>query len=208
MAGRGDRRQHRDSLPAATPARLLARGGRRRSWSCASSTSIPASRRRSPPASASGRSATCARDTSGWRSCIQASRSSLPGAPLPDRLTPVYPTTAGLAQENLRKLVHRALARDPAYLAETLPPWTREPRRLWGFAQAVRYLHEPSPDASQAALDERTHPAWTRLKFDELLAQQLSLKMHRRARARRRAPPPCRRRLAHPALYMRGFRSN
>ena len=111
-----------------------------------------------------------------------------PGTPLPDRLTPVYPTTAGLAQDALRKLVHRALLRDPAYLAETLPPWTREPRRLWGFARAVLYLHEPSTDASQAALDERTHPAWTRLKFDELLAQQLSLKMHRRARARRKAP--------------------
>jgi len=34
----------------------------------------------------------------------------------------------------------------------------------------------------------RTHPAWTRLKFDELLAQQLSLKAHRQARAARRAP--------------------
>ena len=112
--------------------------------------------------------------------------------PLPDRLTPVYPTTAGLSQDTLRKLVHRALGRDPAYLAETLPPWTREPRRLWGFADAVRYLHEPPPadanEASRAALDERTHPAWKRLKFDELLAQQLSLKMHRRARARRKAP--------------------
>ena len=115
-----------------------------------------------------------------------------PGTPLPERLTPVYPTTAGLAQDVLRKLVHHALARDPAFLAETLPPWTREPRRLWGFSQAVAYLHEPPPEdankASQAALDERTHPAWTRLKFDELLAQQLSLKMHRRARARRKAP--------------------
>src|SRR6266404_1167149 len=111
-----------------------------------------------------------------------------PGTPLPDRLTPVYPTTAGLAQDALRKLVHRALVRDPAYLAETLPPWTREPRRLWGFGEAVRYLHEPPTDASQAALDERRHPAWTRLKFDELIAQQLSLKIHRRARARRRAP--------------------
>ena len=111
-----------------------------------------------------------------------------PGTPLPDRLTPVYPTTAGLAQDALRKLVHRALLRDPAYLAETLPPWTRAPRRLWGFAQAIHYLHEPPTDASQSALDERTHPAWSRLKFDELLAQQLSLKMHRRARARRRAP--------------------
>jgi len=110
------------------------------------------------------------------------------GTPLPDRLTPVYPTTAGLAQDALRKLVHRALASDPAYLAETLPPWTREPRRLWGFTQAVRYLHEPPTDASQVALDERTHPAWTRLKFDELIAQQLSMKIHRRARARRKAP--------------------
>src|SRR6202795_2420911 len=89
------------------------------------------------------------------------------GTPLPDRLTPVYPTTAGLTQDALRKLVHRALARDPAYLAESLPPWTREPRRLWGFAQAVRYLHEPPPEdanmAAQSALDERTHPAWSRL---------------------------------------------
>jgi ATP-dependent DNA helicase RecG len=111
-----------------------------------------------------------------------------PGTPLPERLTPVYPTTAGLAQEALRRLVHRALATDPAALGETLPPWIREPRRLWGYAEAVRYLHEPPTDASQSALDERTHPAWTRLKFDELLAQQLSLKMHRRARARRKAP--------------------
>jgi ATP-dependent DNA helicase RecG len=110
------------------------------------------------------------------------------GTPLPERLTPVYPTTAGLAQDVLRKLVHRALASDPAYLAETLPPWTRAPRRLAGFAESIAYLHEPPPDASQAALDQRTHPAWKRLKFDELLAQQLSLKMHRRARARRKAP--------------------
>ncbi len=99
-----------------------------------------------------------------------------PGTPLPDRLTPVYPTTAGLSQDALRKLVRRALVRDPAYLAETLPPWTRDPRRLWRFDEAVRYLHEPPTDASQSALDERTHPAWT------------SLKIHRRARARRRAP--------------------
>jgi len=115
-----------------------------------------------------------------------------PGTPLPDRLTPVYPTTAGLSQDALRKLVRRALLADPAFLGETLPPWTREPRRLWGFAEAVHFLHEPPPEAAnataQASLDERTHPAWTRLKFDELLAQQLSLKMHRRARAKRKAP--------------------
>ena len=42
-------------------------------------------------------------------------------APLPDRLTPVYPTTAGLAQDTLRKLVARTLAADPALTEETLP---------------------------------------------------------------------------------------
>ena len=110
-----------------------------------------------------------------------------PGTPLPDRLTPVYPTTAGLAQETLRRLVHRALE-DPSNVAETLPPWIREPRGLLPFRQAVTYLHHPPPDASQATLEDRSHAAWKRLKFDELLAQQLSLKMHRRARARRRAP--------------------
>jgi ATP-dependent DNA helicase RecG len=111
-----------------------------------------------------------------------------PGTPLPERLTPIYPTTAGLSQDTLRRVVHHALVRNPSYLAESLPTWTREPRELWGFAESLAYLHQPPPDASQSALDERTHPAWTRLKFDELLAQQLSLKLHRRARSRRRAP--------------------
>ncbi len=113
------------------------------------------------------------------------------GAPLPDRLTPVYPTTAGLAQETLRKVTARALAADPALTAETLPDWLIAKRRLWKFDDAVRFLHAPPPRLSpltQHALDERTHPAWTRLKFDELVAQQLSLKAHRRARAAKQAP--------------------
>ena len=64
-------------------------------------------------------------------------------------------------------------------------------RRLWKFGDAVHFLHTPPPRLSpltQKALDARTHPAWMRLKFDELLAQQLSLKAHRKARASRRAP--------------------
>ena len=111
--------------------------------------------------------------------------------PLPDRLTPVYPTTAGLAQETLRKTVARALDADAARTAETLPDHLLRRRKLWSFGDAVRFLHAPPPRLSpstQKALDERTHPAWTRLKFDELLAQQLSLKAHRRERASRRAP--------------------
>ncbi len=111
--------------------------------------------------------------------------------PLPDRLTPVYPTTAGLSQDVLRKAVERALAADAARTAEVLPEGLLHRRDLWSFADALRFLHAPPPRLSagaQKALDERTHPAWTRIKFDELLAQQLSLKAHRKARAARRAP--------------------
>ena len=114
-----------------------------------------------------------------------------PDTPLPDRLTPVYPTTAGLGQETLRKVIARALASDPALTADSLPDWIAARGRLWKFSDAVHFLHAPPPRLSrltQQALDSRTHPAWTRLKFDELVAQQLSLKAHRKARAARRAP--------------------
>ena len=72
-----------------------------------------------------------------------------------------------------------------------LPEEFTHRRHLWKFGDAVRFLHAPPPRLSaltQKALDARTHPAWARLKFDELLAQQLSLKAHRKARAARRAP--------------------
>jgi ATP-dependent DNA helicase RecG len=112
-------------------------------------------------------------------------------APLPDRLTPVYPTTAGLSQDTLRKLVARTLAADSERLAESMPDEIVRRQKLWSFGDAVSFLHAPPPRLSaltQKALDARTHPAWTRLKFDELVAQQLSMKLHRRARAERRAP--------------------
>jgi len=115
----------------------------------------------------------------------------VPDAPLPDRLTPVYPTTAGLSQDTLRKVIERALAADAARLAETLPEDFVRRRGFWKFGDAVKFLHAPPPRLSpltQKALDARAHPAWTRLKFDELLAQQLSLKAHRKARSARRAP--------------------
>ena len=113
------------------------------------------------------------------------------GAPLDDRLTPVYPTTAGLAQETLRKVIARAIGADLARTADTLPDEFVRRRSLWKFGDAVGFLHAPPPRLSaltQKALDARTHPAWTRLKFDELVAQQLSLKAHRAARAKRNAP--------------------
>ena len=60
--------------------------------------------------------------------------------------------------------------------------------RLMPFADAVRALHRPAADADADALKGRTHPAWRRMKFDELLGQQLSMRLHYRARRRDRAP--------------------
>ncbi len=109
------------------------------------------------------------------------------GEPLPDRLTPVYPTTAGLGQAALRRLIERALERSD--LADTLPPAELARLGLPAFAAAVRLLHTPPPELALAALESRNHPAWRRVQFDELLAQQLSLRRAYAARRARGAPP-------------------
>ncbi|MBI2312805.1 MAG: ATP-dependent DNA helicase RecG [Betaproteobacteria bacterium] len=110
--------------------------------------------------------------------------------PLPETLTPVYPTTAGLSQDALRRLVERALAEFP--LTESLPAELRARLKLPGFRESVLHLHNPPPKAKLELLEGRSHPAWRRIKFDELLAQQLSMRLHyqrRRARAAPALPP-------------------
>jgi ATP-dependent DNA helicase RecG len=119
-----------------------------------------------------------------------AYRNIEPGTPLPEALTPVYPSTAGVSQAYLRKAIDNAMMRTP--LPELIPAALLQggesgidaPPEMPPLAQAVRILHRPSPETDQDALIERTHPAWVRIKFDELLAQQLSLA---RARAERHA---------------------
>ena len=105
---------------------------------------------------------------------------------LASSLTPVYPTTAGVSQNALRKLI--AVALTDADLGELLDAqWCRE-HRLPPFADAVRLLHAPPPNAPEAELQLRTHPAWRRIKFDEVLAQQLSLRRAYMARRQQGAP--------------------
>ncbi|HEX8987083.1 MAG TPA: ATP-dependent DNA helicase RecG [Rhodocyclaceae bacterium] len=110
--------------------------------------------------------------------------------PLPDRLTPVYPTTAGLAQGTLRRLVLQALdrAQERGELCDSLPEDIRRRLALADFAESLRFLHEPPPQVSLAELEARGHPAWRRIAFDELLAQQLSLRTAYAARRARNAP--------------------
>ena len=108
------------------------------------------------------------------------------GTPLQPSLTPVYPTTAGLSQPVLRKLIVNALATLP--LTDTLPDALLQKLRLAGFAESLQLLHNPPPDISASILEDRSHAAWRRIKFDELLAQQLSMRIHHRERGKRIAP--------------------
>jgi ATP-dependent DNA helicase RecG len=107
-------------------------------------------------------------------------------APVAQSLTPVYPATAGLNQEVLRRLIARALAE--CDLEDTLPPALLDKLGLPPFREAVLLLHNPAPQIAQEALQARRHPAWRRVKFDELLAQQLSMRIHRERRRAAGAP--------------------
>ena len=116
------------------------------------------------------------------------------GGELPEALTPVYPTVAGLSQPYLRKAVLGGLSR-----ADLRDPWHGVVGRgdlpappgcptEWDLRAALQFLHHPTPDVSLATLEDRSHPAWQRLKADELLAQQLSQLQSRAERALLRAP--------------------
>ncbi|WP_292993593.1 ATP-dependent DNA helicase RecG [Nitrosomonas sp.] len=109
---------------------------------------------------------------------------------LAESMTPVYPITAGLTQKILGKLIGQVLqdAQKTQTLTETLPEKIIQKYRLTGLQESVMCLHNPPPDVSVEALQARTHPAWQRIKFDELLAQQLSMHLHYRQRRSHAAP--------------------
>ncbi|MDR0578876.1 MAG: ATP-dependent DNA helicase RecG [Candidatus Accumulibacter sp.] len=108
------------------------------------------------------------------------------GEPLSESLTPVYPATAGLSQAILRKRIAAALSE--ADLSDPLDEAWRRARGFPPFGEAVRLLHAPPPGTPEDALQSRGHPAWRRIKFDELLAQQLSLRRAYLSRRRLGAP--------------------
>lgn len=102
-------------------------------------------------------------------------------------LTPIYPTTNGLTQPVLRKAVQAALAQVDMH--EILPARVLDDLRLPTLAESLRTLHYPPPHLSAGQLGSGTLPEWQRLKFDELLAQQLSMRLARQRRQHGQAMP-------------------
>jgi len=97
------------------------------------------------------------------------------GAPLPDRLTPIYPTVAGIGQSALRTAIRNALRE--ADLGETIARDLVRELSIPDFSEALKSLHTPVPaDAPpEGQDDDRQSPPWRRIILDELIAQQLAL---------------------------------
>ena len=113
-------------------------------------------------------------------------KTALDGAALPTTLTPVYPAGEGITQPWLRKRISRALL--DVEVKDLIPADILKNLNLPGLSQALQYLHHPPVGASLEALSERTAPAWQRLKFDELVAQQVALRQSRELKAQKIAP--------------------
>lgn len=108
---------------------------------------------------------------------------------LDDSLTAIYPTTEGLTQQRLRGLAEQALAfLSPRSLPEWLPTSILDSYQLGPLEQAVRYLHQPPPDAATEQLLNGTHWAQQRLAFEELLTHQLSMQRMRNVLQAQQAP--------------------
>lgn len=105
---------------------------------------------------------------------------------LPQALTPIYPAGEGIQQRWLRKRIDRALL--DLDIVDPVPKAILERFGLPGLREAITYLHNPPSDADVAGLQEHTCPAWRRLIFDELLAQQITLREMRAIASHRHAP--------------------
>ncbi len=121
---------------------------------------------------------------------------SMPEAPLPNQLTPVYSTVAGVSQTLIRKAIEKGLSdsRTTSFLREIIPmQWFNQPKYdvlkgLPSLEIAIRTLHQPLASEHKESLLDRTHLAWRRVQFEELLAQQVSLQQAHVERRKRLAP--------------------
>ncbi|MGD9599651.1 MAG: ATP-dependent DNA helicase RecG [Steroidobacteraceae bacterium] len=103
------------------------------------------------------------------------------GAPLEETLTPIYPTTEGVAQVRLRALIGQALGElHTAGVRDWLPAGVLASLKLPALARALEYVHRPPRDARLDVLAAGRHPAQRRLAFEELLAHHLALTLVKR----------------------------
>ncbi len=107
---------------------------------------------------------------------------------MPERLTPVYPTTEGISQPRYRTLLSQVLElMEKGDLLKELPGAQNFPDHM-SINEALRLVHNPPPDVDIEALLMGLHPAQQQLAFEELLAHQISMRLAREKINRQTAP--------------------
>ena len=98
-------------------------------------------------------------------------------APLEQNLTPIYPSTEGLQQGRLRKIVRMAVNDKINSVEELLPNSTIKEFNLVSLQDALREIHFPT---QKDLVHDHENSAKKRLIIEELLANQLALKRLKR----------------------------
>ena len=108
---------------------------------------------------------------------------------LTQNLTPVYPTTEGLHQLSIGKIVRQVVELlATKAMAETLPSSWLEQHRFPDFKTAMLHLHSPGAQRDTEMIARYTHPAQFRFIVEELAAHRLAL-LERRTKIRTRKNP-------------------
>lgn len=108
---------------------------------------------------------------------------------LDNTLTPIYPTTEGLGQISLLKLIQQALTLLEQHpMQELLPKTLTASENLPDLNQAIHTLHQPQPSDDLAQIKRFEHPAQQRLIIEELISHQVGLQLLRQSEKRRYAP--------------------
>ncbi|GKT11539.1 MAG: ATP-dependent DNA helicase RecG [Thiomicrorhabdus sp.] len=108
---------------------------------------------------------------------------------LEETLTPTYPTTEGLGQASILKLIKQAIVLLKQYpLTELLPQALLDSLQLPLLNQALLTLHEPQPTDDLQQIKAFKHPAQQRLIIEELINQQATMQQMRSQEQQRFAP--------------------
>jgi ATP-dependent DNA helicase RecG len=109
--------------------------------------------------------------------------------PLPATLTPIYPTTEGLHQLSLKRILQQVIEKLRSQgMDETLPQAWLDENGFPDFASAMLGLHSPQSRSDSEMIAHNRHPAQHRFVVEELAAHRLAL-LERRRQIRGRKTP-------------------
>ncbi len=110
-------------------------------------------------------------------------------SPLSQTLTPIYPTTEGLHQISIKRILQQAIEKLKSEgIAETLPQAWLDKNNFPDFTSAMIDLHCPENRRDSELIAQHKHPAQNRFIVEELAAHRLAL-LERRRQIRSRKTP-------------------